>query len=237
MTDHPSPTATDRGQTLHWHGQTFTIHPDRAMHWHNAQSLVLTDPHFGKCDSFRAGGVPVPDGALQRDLDRIEALMSSVGVRQLIILGDFFHNSASRSPGVLNTLALWIERVRPEHVLLVRGNHDRHAGDPPQEWGIDTRDSSCIWHGLTLWHDPADAAHSPAEPGMAGHVHPVVKLSEGRHTIGRLPCFYIQPNLITLPAFGSFTGGFAVRPDASLGERAIAVDGHQAVDVTPALHA
>jgi len=221
-----------------WHDQSFTLLPDRAVHWHEAEALVITDPHFGKTDSFRAGGVPVPDGALNRDLDRIDVLLQQARVNRLIILGDFFHNRASRSPGVINTLHLWFEKSALDHVLLIRGNHDHHAGDPPPQWSVDIRRSGCVWQGLSLWHDPADAqAQASPSPGLAGHVHPVVRLYDGRHRIARLPCFYLQPNLITLPAFGSFTGGHPVHPVAARGEQAVATDGEQLMDVTAALNA
>ncbi|HBK88044.1 MAG TPA: hypothetical protein DDZ56_05305 [Cytophagales bacterium] len=49
---------------------------------------------------------------------------------------------------------------------------------------------------------------------MAGHLHPGARL-EGRGRQGIvLPCFWLSPNQLILPAFGSFTGLATIRPGA-----------------------
>jgi metallophosphoesterase superfamily enzyme len=47
---------------------------------------------------------------------------------------------------------------------------------------------------------------------LSGHVHPVVRMRNGRKGETRVPVFWQRPADLILPSFGSFTGGFAVRP-------------------------
>jgi metallophosphoesterase superfamily enzyme len=53
----------------------------------------------------------------------------------------------------------------------------------------------------------------PAGTGhvVAGHVHPVYRLSSGLDAL-RLPCFIAGAQRTILPAFGAFTGGHALPP-------------------------
>ena len=48
---------------------------------------------------------------------------------------------------------------------------------------------------------------------ICGHIHPVVKIPDGRNTSLRLPCYHLRENILTLPSFGSFTGGHVIKPN------------------------
>jgi metallophosphoesterase superfamily enzyme len=53
----------------------------------------------------------------------------------------------------------------------------------------------------------------PARLTLAGHLHPVARISgRGRDSL-RLPCFVIDGRQIVLPAFGEFAGGSLVWPE------------------------
>src|SRR5512141_3052207 len=121
---------------LQWGRQALELFPERALLWREVATLIIADPHFGKAAAFRAGGVPVPTGTTADDVARLEQLVSRTGARRLLILGDFFHARAGRAPGTLAQLAAWRARDPGLSVELVAGNHDRHAGAPPTEWGI-----------------------------------------------------------------------------------------------------
>ena len=103
--------------------------------------------------------------------------------------------------------------------MLIRGNHDRHAGAPPADLDIDG-------HGDALLIPPFVFAHVPApHPDgyvLAGHLHPALRLSS-RYDSLRLPCFWLQERVAVLPAFGAFTGAFEVTPAAS--DRSFVVSG------------
>ena len=89
--------------------------------------------------------------------------------------------------------------------MLVRGNHDERAGDPPPEWGVQCVDEpfalACA-PGLALCHHPAPRAGAYV---LAGHRHPCTSVGRGIDRL-RLPCFHFGERIGVLPAFGVFTG-------------------------------
>ncbi len=119
---------------IDWGGERLTILADRALYWPRRKTLLIADPHFGKAATFRQAGIPIPHGTTATDLDRLRALVAGTAAERLVVLGDFFHARSGRQPGTLDAIA----PVREEHgqleIVLVRGNHDDHAGDPPVEW-------------------------------------------------------------------------------------------------------
>jgi metallophosphoesterase superfamily enzyme len=104
-------------------------------------------------------------------------------------------------------------------LTLERGNHDKHAGDPAAALGIDLVDEPCTLGPFSFCHHPDLDA-----PGyvLAGHVHPVYVLAT-RFDAVRLPCFLVGQERTILPSFGSFTGGYTVRPEP--GERVFVTSG------------
>ena len=95
-------------------------------------------------------------------------------------------------------------------MTLIRGNHDKRAGDPPGDLRIEVVQELLLMGPFALQHEPD--AH-PSHHVLAGHVHPVYRLrGKGRQSL-RLPCFQIGTRVSLLPAFGAFTGGFAVEQD------------------------
>ena len=92
----------------------------------------------------------------------------------------------------------------PSTLVLVRGNHDDAAGDPPPDWGVDVVAEP---HPLA----PFLACHVPVAPrsgyALCGHVHPGVTAARRRRDqSARLPCFVLGRRRAILPAFGGFTG-------------------------------
>ncbi len=111
-------------------------------------------------------------------------------------------------------------------ILLVRGNHDRGAGDPPQELEIRCVDPPCIDLPFVFRHHPAESAEGYT---LAGHIHPAFKLhGRGKQKV-TLPCFYFTAKFGVLPAFGSLTGQAIVEPDA--GDRVYGVAGDEVVEI------
>lgn len=184
--------------------------PQRALFWPAAQTLFVADLHLGKADVFHSHGIPIPGAITADDLGRLAALLSATAARRLVILGDLFHARASHSPAVGAALAAWRARFPPEslEVLLVDGNHDRHAGPPPAALAITLCGAQAQVGPFVCVHEPPPRADQLT---LCGHVHPVAVLKDGGGSL-RLPCFLRQGNVITLPAFGAFTGGGAVRP-------------------------
>ena len=213
-TDAPTITQTPR---LQWVGQTCTLLPQRAMVWHDigggggGDTLVIADPHFGKADTFRASGIPVPEGTTDAMLHRLSRLVRETRCDRLLVLGDFFHARRGVSDEVLAALSEWRQRHRSLAVVVLRGNHDRHAGDPPEQLGFDVGREEWRERGVVFRHEPPGVGEEVSEPIIAGHIHPAVRLVDAHGSI-KAPCFHFGPRVAVLPAFGLFTGSHVVRP-------------------------
>lgn len=177
---------------------------ERAVLWPARRALMLSDVHFGKSATFRAHGIPVPEGESQADLDRITNLVEWHGVEHLAIIGDFYHSGIALSPALHDSLATFRDSLKAE-ITLVRGNHDqaRHELLPMI--------NRLAWSPFELVHDPAEAI--AGQPTIAGHLHPLCRIGRAGRA-SRLPCFLLTETLLVLPAFGTFTAGQIVKPKA-----------------------
>ncbi|MCY7370337.1 MAG: ligase-associated DNA damage response endonuclease PdeM [Polaromonas sp.] len=194
---------------VHWAGQALHLLPERALWWPGGQTLFVADLHIGKAAAYRALGQPVPAGTTQRNLLRLSALLDRHAPAQLVFLGDFLHAAAARTPQVLAALADWRARHAATAMTLVRGNHDSRAGDPPAALRIEVVEEPHLLGPFACCHHPQ---RHPTHAVLAGHVHPVCRLSgPGRDSL-RLPCFVCGDGQMVLPAFGEFTGGWLVAP-------------------------
>lgn len=213
-----------------WGDESFTLLADKAIYWPRRRAVILADPHFGKSDHFRQAGIPVPSGITRSNLARIDDLLDMTKAARLIILGDLFHTAAGVTDSMIGTLRAWRAGRRGLHVTVIAGNHDRHAGPPPEDLDMENIAQQLVDRRLILRHEPAVLDGYFV---MAGHVHPAVRLSpcrKGGRGL-RAPCFHFARDTAVLPAFGLFTGTHCIRPRP--GDRIIAVGPHQLVDVTP----
>jgi uncharacterized protein len=207
-------------------GETLTLMPERAVYWPRERTLVVADLHWGKAATFRAAGVAIPEGGTVADLERLDRALARSGARRLALLGDLLHARAGRAESVLGQVATWRARRPDLEVLLVRGNHDRGAGDPPPDWGFTTVSEPFAAPPFVLCHYPREA---PEGYVLAGHLHPAVRLrGAGRQQL-RLACFWFGPRAGVLPAFGSFTGNSLVTP--APGDQVFALAGDELVAV------
>jgi len=194
-------------------GEPVVLLPDPALFLPHRQTVLVTDVHLGKEASFRSHGLGIPDGDSMGDLERLSCLLSATRALRMVILGDLFHARSGRSEELHTSMLLWRQRHREVELLLIRGNHDRGAGDPPDELDVDCRNGPVEEEGLILRHEPGGG--DPGPPGryaLAGHLHPCVSLrGRGRERM-RLPCFWFGAGEAVLPAFGRFTGMSPVTP-------------------------
>ena len=194
---------------------------DKALYWPQQKLLCIADAHFGKAAAYRALGQPVPHGTTAANLARLDTLLSSYPVSELIFLGDFLHAPKSHAPATLAALHEWRHRHAELACKLVRGNHDLRAGDPPGTLAIEVVNEPYLSGPFALRHTPAmHGIHHV----IAGHVHPVFQLEgRGRQRL-RLPCFHITDKMTLLPSFGEFTGGHAMQVTPS--SRTFITDGN-----------
>ena len=204
-------------------GETLWLLPERALWWPAGRVLWIADLHLGKAATYRALGQPVPSGTTRENLARLSVLIDHYQPAQLVFLGDFLHAAASKTPSLLAELAVWRERHGALHCLLVRGNHDSRAGDPPLSLNIHAVDEPWPIGPFAACHHPqVDATRYV----IAGHLHPALTLhGPGRDQL-RLACFSFDERCAVLPAFGEFTGGLKVERQAG---RTLYAIGGQAV--------
>lgn len=189
-------------------GQPLVLLPERAAFLPEASTLLVADAHFGKAQTFRRQGVPVPAGTTAGNLATLSELLSRTGARALVFLGDLLHAPQAQAPALAEAFGRWRAQHARVAMTLVRGNHDDRAGDPPPRWGIGVVDEPLSMGALSLRH------HPEPEPGryvLAGHLHPAAWVGHGPDRL-RLPCFRFGAEVGVLPAFGSFTGMHPVRP-------------------------
>jgi uncharacterized protein len=215
-------------------GNLLQLYPGGAVYLPGFQTLLVADAHFGKAVSFRRLGVPVPQGTTTENLDQLSALVAETGARRLVFLGDFLHSARAHATSTQAALARWRARHPDLHLVLVRGNHDDRAGDPPAALGFEVVDEPLMLgegaQQLALCHYPEPVAGAYV---LAGHWHPCVSLSGRAHDRLRLRCFWFGDAAVhavgVLPAFGSFTGMHPIerRP----GDRVFAVAGEDIREV------
>jgi DNA ligase-associated metallophosphoesterase len=210
-------------------GRALTLLAGRALHLSAAgmpSTLIVADLHFGKAATFRARGLPVPKGTTAGTLRRLDALLAASGAQRLIVLGDFLHAREAHAADTLAALRAWRARHEALEIVLVEGNHDRHAGAPPADLAIRIEHEPWrlpLAEQFALCHHPQRVADAVV---LAGHLHPCIWLRGSGDDSLRLPCFWWQARadgggLLLLPAFGEFTGGAPI--ERTPGDRVIAI--------------
>jgi len=182
--------------TIDFGGAELALLSGRAAWWREESVLFIADAHLGKPASYRAAGAPVPEAVTASDLRRLTALLGPTGA------------------------ARWRQSHADLGILLIRGNHDVRASDPPKDLGIELADPGARLGPIELHHDPETIGEAPA---LCGHLHPGVRL-RARRPAGalRAPCFWFSARAGVLPAFGAFTGCAMIRPAA--GDRVFALN-------------
>lgn len=209
-------------------------------------ALLVADLHLGKGAAFRAAGRPVPKGTSAETLERLAGLLGATPPGTgLWILGDLFHAPAGVTPGLEALWRAWHDERPGLEVRLVGGNHDAALLDVAGSWGMRVLAAPVTVGSLELRHHPRGRGEVPSggearetvqslDPGwgIAGHLHPVVRLREGRRSRLRLPCFWLRGRDLILPALGAFVDGAAIR--AASTDRVFVPAGDQVLEIPPA---
>lgn len=179
----------------------------RAAYLPESSSLLVSDLHWGKSETFRKHGIPIPDALLLSDLARLTALIDAYQPRRLLVLGDLIHGGLGLTEALNRKILDW----RSENgipMTLIAGNHDRKVDTVAERWGIEVIRE-------VLREPPFLFSHHPEVKtdyfNWCGHIHPTVKISGFSDSL-RLPCFHLTEFGATLPAFSEFTGGFNIKP-------------------------
>ena len=178
-----------------------------ALAWPAMGALAVADLHLEKGTSFAESGSLLPPYDTRATLDALEGAILRYDPRQVICLGDSFHDGEgpARLPPVERERLAALVAAR--EWIWIAGNHDPA---PPSAIG------GCVVVGdlrlgpLTFRHEAA-ADLAPGE--VSGHFHPKASLwVRGRRLSGR--CFLADARRVILPAFGAYAGGLDARDPA-----------------------
>lgn len=185
-------------------GEPMQALAERALFWPAQSLLMIADLHLGKGEALRRGGIAVPRGGTQDDLQRLHGLLESTGARELCVLGDFLHGAA-HGGAWQEQWQTWRTAHASLAISVIAGNHDRQLHRRAGEWNLLLHDEGVPRTPFELRHHPRTG---PTHV-IAGHLHPRVRYPG---LPGRWPAFLLRPGLTVLPAFSRFSGGTDAAP-------------------------
>jgi DNA ligase-associated metallophosphoesterase len=191
-------------------GEKLVLMAERAVFWPARRTLFVADFHLGKAATFRNAGIPLPSGTTTENVRRLDRAIAATGAGDVVFLGDFLHAAAGRAAKTFETFFEWRASRPAVKLTIVRGNHDKKAGDPPGEWDVRCVEAGERTGPFVLNHEPGAARGGGY--ALAGHIHPAVRLSAPGEKPLRLPSFWFGARYGVLPAFGAFTGNAEVLP-------------------------
>jgi uncharacterized protein len=207
-------------------GENLLLLAERAAFWPARKTLFVADFHLGKAASFRRAGIALPSGTTAENVERLGRAIDKSGATRVVFLGDFLHSASGRTQSTLNGFATWRESRGAVELTLVRGNHDKKAGDPPEAFRMRCIEAGESLGPFVLNHEPGASRGGYA---LAGHIHPAVRLSASGEKSLRLPCFWFGARFGVLPAFGAFTGNAEVLPRR--GDQVFVIAEHEVLQV------
>jgi uncharacterized protein len=177
-----------------------------ALYWPDESLLAVADLHLEKGSSFAARGVLLPPYDTATTLARLGELVARYAPRLVIALGDSFHDGHGPLRIAASDRAAILALQQRRDWVWIAGNHD-----PEPAAGIGGVFAKTLTLGaLTFRHEPtAGDAHGE----IAGHLHPLARVSTRGRTISRR-CFVTDKRRLVMPALGAYTGGLNVRDRA-----------------------
>lgn len=177
--------------------------PERAVFRPLNKTLYIADTHWGKAATFRTHHIPLPDGALKQDLQRLSQAINKTDATRVVVLGDLVHSEHSSADDVLDSVLQWRTNYPDLTIQLIKGNHDRKIENLIQQCNIETLLQPPIDDGLLLSHKPIE---EQTHYVLCGHLHPTWTVRGGARQEINLPCFMQSKTVFILPAFTQFTG-------------------------------
>ncbi len=179
---------------------------EKAIIYTRYKMLIVSDLHFGKITHFRKNGIGIPREGIRSNWENISSLLLNYELETVVFLGDLFHSTINDE--CLEFFEI-LKNFKHLTFKLIIGNHD--IFDPE----IYLKNKIEIMDQLAL--GPFLFTHEPLEEigdfyTISGHIHPCVRMAGKGNQRLRLSCFHFGQHQALLPAFGSFTGGFTIKP-------------------------
>lgn len=232
----PRRNVVDGSCTLTLMEQSLSLLPERAVYWHERQTMFVADLHLGKDATFRQAGLAVPAVSSRDSLNRLQKLVEDYGPTECVILGDLIHAADSLNERVHAEISDFFKRVLQCKWRLIKGNHDRHTKKWPEHWPLQIDTEGVVMEPFRLLHIPPSSEEMSPRTGkmelklasdllpkpdgffLAGHIHPAWRSASSVLVREKLPCFWLSKSGLVLPAFGTFTGTKVIERN-SKGER------------------
>jgi DNA ligase-associated metallophosphoesterase len=178
-----------------------------ALYWPDERLLIVSDLHLEKGSSFAARGMLLPPYDTAATLESIAGLMSRRDVRTVVALGDNFHDPSGPARLAAADRATLTALQRGRDWIWIAGNHDPRIA-PDLAGRIGGVFAQALALGSFVFRHAPSPGPSPGE--IAGHLHPVARISRRGHTLTRR-CFVSDGARLVMPAFGAYTGGLDIR--------------------------
>lgn len=197
-------------QRIVWQGIMLELLAQRVLYIPQYQILVISDWHLGKLGHFRQEGLFVPRMRVQDELDRLGKLLQKETVQKVVFLGDLFHSAWNRE---WDEFEAYLREFPHIDFILTKGNHDVLSDLVLKQSFLHVLDYLQLDDIFILSHEPI-AGLSSTILNIVGHTHPGVGINAKGRQQFRLPCFYLSANVLTLPAFGKWTGLYMIKKTA-----------------------
>lgn len=183
-------------------GERLTLLTAGALWREASATLIVSDLHLEKGSHLAARGAMLPPYDTRTTLRRVATLMKNLKPRQVISLGDAFHDGGAEARMDDDDAGMLASLTAAADWIWVLGNHDP---EPPARFS-GAVETAMRLGSLLFRHEP----HPRAEAGeIAGHLHPVARVRTESRTMRRR-CFVTDGARLVMPAFGAYAGGLNV---------------------------
>jgi len=186
---------------LELNGVEVFLLPQKAVFIPQYHLLIISDWHLGKLGHFRQEGLFIPPMQLANEFARLEEMLLELPVKNVIFLGDLFHSNWNTE---WDDFVSFLKKYPQIEFILTKGNHDILPRDMFNTC-LKIKESYVLSEGVVFSHQPIHGLPDHIY-NVVGHVHPgCLVTTKGRQHF-RLPCFHLKDKVLTVPAFGKWTG-------------------------------
>jgi len=198
---------------LELNGLELYLLPQKVIYIPKYFMLIVSDWHLGKLTHFRKEGLFVPAPAIEEELERLNLLIDELDVKEIVFLGDLFHSEWNSDWEKLKTYINSINNLSIK-CSLTKGNHDILAENHFHHMNLRLIEELVLSEGIVLSHEPINGLPDYMY-NIVGHIHPGCLIEAGARQSFKLACFHLQNKVLTMPAFGKFTGLYLVKKEVN----------------------
>jgi DNA ligase-associated metallophosphoesterase len=197
----------------------------RCIFWEERQMLICADIHNGKGAHFIQNGITLPALVNKNNFWNLAIAFEKFRPENFLVLGDMMHSTENHE---WPDFADFMDNYPKINRMLVRGNHELYADHKYADLGFDVFTDLTLGN-ILFTHEPL--IDIPADKtNICGHIHPAIRARGSAGQSLRLPCFWVKKNQIILPAFGTFTGMYSIKPRR--GERIFVIAEEKVIELS-----